>query len=480
MSRKFNPRGGHLIAGQRPLPNEDLESDHVLDAYYERAPMTYGIELQFLVPVLEGDEKDEFSDDPRKVLVVEKDAQLEVVEKAVSDAILLTLRTKAQVPAWTHLGPPYPNREIVNKLDSESQALWPEQPYSQWVVQVDRDLEFPTDIGRYKWVGIRVKSNRRFLTQASHFDQIGKVIVALRNEHRLRLAPSTSLNIHVGQFAHNYDSYALAPRLLRMFCTLWWLIEKQIFELVHPSRYNHLDCQPLRLSSNLAKMSSQELDKELKEGGMSEINYTGWYNQMHYILPSSNSVDQRRQVESIWRAKDSKAITEKMLVLAPRSFETPSAKGKMLMFWRGSIGFQGFCEGALPFLSRLPHNDGRTGTLEFRCMQGTLDPLHIAHWLRVVTRLYDFSRRGNTADIMGILHKALGVVDGPEGVKEYSGLELLRDLGLPDQADYFTSFVQEYKSLEDSWRIRETKERFFVPPHDSDNTSSTTTKLQES
>lgn len=72
MSVNYNDfRGGDLTAGRAPHPNEDIESDFRLVNRDSCMPITYGIELQFLIPVL-FNEQDPHPEDPRLVPRVSK------------------------------------------------------------------------------------------------------------------------------------------------------------------------------------------------------------------------------------------------------------------------------------------------------------------------------------------------------------------------------------------------------------------------
>ncbi|KAI0140014.1 hypothetical protein F4776DRAFT_677262 [Hypoxylon sp. NC0597] len=417
--------------------------------------VTYGVELQFLIPVLIGKQDDPHPNDTRKVTVVPEDADYDDILVTVTANILHCLRGVARVPAWTYLGPPFPNVRALDTMDDESAAVSVMPAYSQWVVETDEDL-LPTDTFSdiYTWVGVKVKSNKRDLNWPNHFDQIHNVIVALRQNFRMRLPPTTSLMVHVGEKWRDFMAYGAGTRPLRVFCTMWWLLERYVQELAHPSRSEHPACQSLKMKSRLARTSAADLEHEIAEGGMRKINFANWYKQMHAILPTTAmSARDNQQLECLWRSKNALEIVQKMTVPTEKTvtMELTGEKVTHQFEGRGSVGFQGICEGGLGIA--LPHNDGHTGTIEFRCMEGTLDPLLIIHWVAVVTRLFDFSRRGDTTDIMGMLEK------GQRYDGSYSGLALLQDLGLPEQYEYFKGKTTNDKHLDIT---KETLDTLFV------------------
>ncbi|KAI0838850.1 hypothetical protein F5Y06DRAFT_303485 [Hypoxylon sp. FL0890] len=448
--------GGHLIAGEKPRP----EPDYLEEIRGQQYPITYGVELQFLVPVLARGQSDPHPDETREAIIVEPGFSYAQISRRVTDAVLDRLRGTAQVPAWTHLGPMIPNRATMAKMDSESQAVSYMPAYSQWVVQTDEDL-LPKDdpfSEIYTWVGVKVKSSKRNTSWPNHFDQIGRVLVALRADLRMRLAPTTSLSIHVGVLWHDIMSYEMGPRFLRVFCTMWWLLERHVQDLAHPSRRTHPACQPLRSGSRLARMDPSDLQYELEEGGMDKLSFRNWHRQMHFIVPTiALNTAEMNQIESIWRAKDGKSIVQKMTVqtMQTETMELTGQKSKFPCEGRGSVGFQGFCEGAIGI--PLAHNDGYTGTIEFRSMESSLDPLLILNWIAVVVRLFDFSRRGNTGDIMGILARAQ-TEDG-----SFNGLNLLQDLGIDQQYVYFADKMEADKTRDIT---QESLPTLLVPPAD--------------
>ncbi|KAI2462949.1 hypothetical protein F4781DRAFT_418250 [Annulohypoxylon bovei var. microspora] len=452
--------GGHFIAGQPPLEYEDVHGEEYATHYYRCLPISYGIELQFLIPVLTRGQQDPHPDERRIPIVVEEGTSDSDISRLVTQDVLDLLRGTAQVPTTTHLGPPFPSGKEFDELDAESKAVSGNPEYSQWIVVTDDNLLPQKDpfSQHYTWVGVKVKSNKRDTSQLNHFDQVGRVIEILRGNLRIRLAPTTSLMIHVGESYHDPMAHELGPRHLRVFCTMWWFLENYVLELVHPSRRTHPECLPLRRYSRLARFSEEELEGENMHPG----DFAYWYRQMHFLLPHISSGDMM-QMEGIWRADNSVTIAQRMMVPITKwyTMEMTGLKKPLLTEGRGSVGFSGFCKWGLHTMIN-EHNNGHTGTLEFRSLESTLDTTLVVNWLAVVTRLFDFARRGNTRDIMGIMTRAIvaeaGAVISPETKAEYSGLQLLEDLGLPEQAQYFKTKIQGH-----SESMTEEFDTLFVP-----------------
>ncbi|KAI2606566.1 hypothetical protein GGR54DRAFT_620675 [Hypoxylon sp. NC1633] len=455
--------GGDLVAG-RSLTWLDS------DLYWHRYPITYGIELQFLVPVLAKGRSDPHPHETRRAIVVDEGASLHDIHGQVTGIILDIIRSQG-IPAWTHLGPPFPLYEMVKTFEQESQAVSQLPEYSQWVVEVTEDLldllrgKDPFQDMYTEWVGVKVRSSKRDSSWENHFDQIGNVIRALRNTLRIRPAPTSTLSVHVGEARRDIDVYETGPVFLRNFCTMWWFVEDHIQSLAHPSRREHPDCQPLRKNSKLATMSDYKLESYLERGGMDDVDFGHYYKMMNYITPFGCLLRrEQKEIESIWRSRGAKKLTRKMEVWTVEMIDmddvnSPTPGGKKRrerhdIRGRGSVGFQGFCEGARKTIPTLrQHNNGETGTLEFRSMESTLDPQLIFHWVAVVMRLFDFCRRGNTSDIMAVIVKAARR-------NTYTGIQLLEDIGIPLQARYF-----ERKISTHGVPNTETMETLFVPPY---------------
>ncbi|KAI1073654.1 hypothetical protein F5B20DRAFT_498033 [Whalleya microplaca] len=408
--------------------------------------ITYGVEWQFLIPTLTKDQQDPHPNDSREVIVCPDNDHF-TVAKAVRGAVLATL-SNVQVQAE---GLPIFQRNVATSTVPQKDPSTP--PYSRFVVEIDQDLvphpdKFP---GSYTWVGVKVKSNIRNTNLPDHFDQIGHVSIALRNTLRVRLAPTTSFMVHIGEERRCSQEYNSGPLFLRRFCMLWWFIEPLIESLAHPSRATHPMCLSLRQHSYIRYTRSEELTQEW---GCNK-NFAPLYTYMHQMFPHVLRGGRlETEIESIWRSVDAKSLARKMSVQIWEldTMETTGAQVPYPTWDTGSVGFHGFCEGALPENTR-PHNDGRTSTIEFRTLESTLDPLLIIHWLAVLVRLFDFSRRAPPSDILAIICQS---------TSDYTAMELLRNLGLEEQVYYFSD-----KKVSDRFSNSESKENSFVPPYSS-------------
>ncbi|KAI1762948.1 hypothetical protein GGR53DRAFT_521308 [Hypoxylon sp. FL1150] len=420
-----------------PPERDPLGLDSWAGQYYKTIPITYGVELQFFIPVIIGDKPDPHNSDGRtddrfvRRFKAGEDSRPETVVNQVINDIVVALRIVSQVETWTYPGPPYPKRAVVEAMDQEAQSILRGGAYSQWVVEAAPALALRRDrfSDIYTWVAVKVKSSKRNSTIEGHFDPIAKVIFTLRWAFRLRLPSTTSLSVHVGELTRDIDSYETCPVWFRRFCTLWWFIETHIFLLSHWRRRRNGKCLPLTQHSVLKRMSDEELARELEKGHQG-ASFAHLYEQMHYIMPSAITKRERDEVEFIWRAKDAKTLCQKLLVHKVELVNMGFGNDFLAMNHvegRGSLGFQGFCEGADAYSSR-KNNDGETGTIEFRSMDGSLDPELIYHWVTLLIRLYDISRRGKTSDIMGIIARTQN---------SYGALPLMRDLGLHEQHAFF-------------------------------------------
>lgn len=99
---------------------------------------------------------------------------------------------------------------------------------------------------------------------------------------------------------------------------------------------------------------------------------------------------------------------------------------------RGTIGYRRFLPAG--------KTGGNTKTIEFRQMQGSLDPEHIINWVRVCIAIVDFARLSTPTSFKAVMTNIV------RAGKAYTGLDLLRDLQLDAEADYFENKVAGYRS----------------------------------
>ncbi|KAI0000611.1 hypothetical protein F4779DRAFT_635669 [Xylariaceae sp. FL0662B] len=414
--------------------------------YRDLIPITYGIEWQFLVPVLIQGQRDPHPRDSRNVTVCANNDYLTITQ-AARDAVADVLKNKAKVPITMPSVVPPELRALGIVADSDRTIV----PWSRFVVDVDQALVPENDpfSKTYNWVGIKVKSNKRNTSLPDHFDQIGNVAIALRNTLRIRLAPTTSLMVHIGEDRRERREYESGPRFIRVFCMLWWFLEPFLESLAHPSRATHPKCLPLRENSRLFHTRQEELTRN----GLPDPEFEPLRQYMHQTFPYMLRGGRlEAEIESIWRSVDGKSLARKMSVLTTKNvrMRVTGAISQVPTWNTGSVGFHGFCRGALPENSRV-HNDGDTSTIEFRTMESTLDPMAILNWLAVLVRLFDVSRRAVPADILAIIYKATSL---------YDILDLLRDLNLEEQAKYYSE-----KAVLDRIPVEESIDNLFVAPY---------------
>ncbi|KAI0376280.1 hypothetical protein F5Y04DRAFT_292826 [Hypomontagnella monticulosa] len=430
--------------GQQPSTAGSSNAGSSKASLRRKKDITYGIEFQFLVAVVRNGDEDPHPRDTRGFVRWQPGSDYGALQKTIVDIILNNVIRAARFRAWTYNGPPYPDWDLVRRMDLASQSVAAGLAYTQWVVVADEDsLWFPGQIddSPYGWIGVKVKTNKRNTNRINHFDRVAHFCTGIQHALRIRTLPSSSLMIHVGEEFFDIMEYEMIPRSLRVFCTLWWFLESRIMALAHPSRHDHVRCRALRDFSVLAHTSNRELERITQESSMSEMNWAScWQDQMRSIMPRNRlSLREEAEVEFIWRVAEAKRLCQMLEVYTVEFVKMPvtGTREPQPILGRGSIGLQGICENAWPE-SPDRNNDGHTGTIEFRFMQGTCDPLLTAHWLAIVTRLFEISRSGSDYSIMALIFKC----SRPH--TKYSSIELLFDLGLFDQVQVFRDMQKDY------------------------------------
>ncbi len=252
--------------------------------------------------------------------------------------------------------------------------------------------------------------------QDTYIRKIIAICSGLR-QARVHLNDTTAVHVHVGR---GEETFSLLT--MKKFATLLWLTDGALLALQHPTRRRNEYCAPVTSASNLALMSPKRLAAEgyaLDWGGVA---------QMAEFLPADllDSHDHGHghgllaaRLRRIWGAGGVEELADLMMCT------------EMTISERGSVGFKRFLPAG--------KTGGNTHTFEWRQMAGCLDPLPIILWAEVCIRFTDFARLSPAAK-----YKAL-VADILERGERFTGLDLLRALGLNDEADHYETQLEDYK-----------------------------------
>ncbi|KAI6085490.1 hypothetical protein F4821DRAFT_279282 [Hypoxylon rubiginosum] len=201
----------------------------------QRPPLTFGVELEFLVPYLYEGEPDVHRDIvglpppirlPRGLTGNQTD---EAIHGAIRD-----LFRDNKIPV--DLQP------IPYKSDFERDAL---HRNSVWIVTNDLTIEEHSESDS-KFVGVEINGPVE-LDEPEAFRVINHVREVLLRNVRVRVNPSCGLHVHVGTGSERFT-----PSSLRRICSLVWAAEHLLVKLNHPSRTINDTCKPRRYYSNIS------------------------------------------------------------------------------------------------------------------------------------------------------------------------------------------------------------------------------------
>lgn len=280
--------------------------------------------------------------------------------------------------------------------------------------------------GPYSWTGCELTSP--VLGAHDYAAKIEDVCRILKTV-RVHLNGSTAVHVHVGRgnepfrfvlWRHllsclrslsrdltNSGSERSLPTV-KKFATLYWLTEKAIMELHHPSRSDNRHCLPLTQHSVLAARSRAALVDKHREP------YDEGLTHLEDYLPKGGLTGpQRAQVRRIWSCGSIEEVAELMWIREDIDSDTPAPPK------RGSVGFYRF----------LPA--GKTGgniqTFEWRQMFGSTDASHINQWIKACIAFTDFCRLSDQTTFKAFVGSIIAKGEN------YTGIELLEALDVDTQ-----------------------------------------------
>lgn len=223
---------------------------HTMAASSSSAPqrVTFGIELEFLVPYLWADEADPEADtDEREVILLSQ-------EDMGPGEVFLTAHDRVKNILRDFLR----SHDIPVTTNNTVQESGPPREYSIGGDSSVREFGFQ----QYHFTGVELRSPALF-AEPSSFTEIKRVVSLLINNFRLRINETTGFHVHVGM-----GSQRLPPRAVRRLSQFLWCADGTLSQLHAPERVLGQYCPSVRHWSHLAK---GELDnwrlaeKELEE-----------------------------------------------------------------------------------------------------------------------------------------------------------------------------------------------------------------------
>ncbi|KAI1410495.1 putative amidoligase enzyme-domain-containing protein [Hypoxylon sp. FL1857] len=365
-------------------------------------PLTFGIELEFLLPLLKKGASDPNPDEKRPPHIF-------VGYENIDRQILDTLEGACDIPFRL-------SSHDIFREPHDNVVL-----YDKWRLTNDNSVRFrKVRLEEYLWIGKEITSEvMRADEPAVYVKRITDVCHAIL-QARVHLNETTSVHVHVGR---GEESFSLLT--MKKFASLIFLVDEMLMKLHHPCRKDSFHCGPFSQTSVLGTLGAPELME-----GSRQFN-EAQKQQIHQFVPKTSP--------SVKALQASGSIEELINLMC--NVRQPE-------IYRGSVGFTRFLPAG--------KTGGNTHTFEFRQMAGCLDPGPIIHWVRVCLALVDFARLSDAKTFKDLLEKILN------GGSTFTAFDLLLELKLVEEERYFRSSVEGYKNSLDFY-VGESSGGLFVP-----------------
>ncbi|KAK6840556.1 hypothetical protein PG995_016310 [Apiospora arundinis] len=399
--------------------------------------LTFGLEIEFLTPVLQGSDKDPHPAEPREVLRVSSVETSHDPDYCDHDWIdqsaNFLLESLQKIP------------DLVVKREEEDEYVAPHDDvlkYDHWRLAKDSSVQMPKLPGypgsrfpAYQWDGREVTSKVLSSTDPDRVRQITEVCRAIRL-HRVHLNENTSIHVHVGR-----GDAGFTLNTVKKLITFLWFADVKLFELHHPSRLKNFYCRPISEYSRLTDVDHTGIIGTVDPEGL---------DQMSQHVPETMKTmkegayrNKYVQLKQMWGRDQVVDIAESMLI---------KKTSINLVQPRGSVGFRRFMPKG--------KSGGNTNTFEFRHMAGSLDPEHMMHWANVCIGIVNFARNTDAASFREQFSKFLH----PRPGGSYGGTDILDDLGLAKEAEFFRAKADSYKKGNLDYIQGGSEDMVFVPP----------------
>ncbi|KAI1758316.1 hypothetical protein F4782DRAFT_20586 [Xylaria castorea] len=394
--------------------------DEPLEAHDDsEGALTCGIEMEFLVPSISYNAQDPDPDIKDQRVYRSPRDDSEMIDRHVREQLLEDLQQQLE-------DIPFRSMEDDDFHAPHDNVVI----YDTWRLGSDPTISKHDSLvlveGPYHWTDCELTSA---VMDSDDYSQEIEDVCRVLKSIRVHLNKSTAVHVHVG-----CDDEPFSLFTLKKFTTLYWLTERAIIELHHPSRHNNKYSFRLNNYSLLASKSQAKLEEE------EQSSLDGVLDTMAEYVPEAGLSKLRHaQLRRIWVCSSIEEIAT--LMQSGGKVLQSRAAGK-----RGSIGFQRF----------LPA--GKTGgniqTFEWRQMSGSFDANHINQWVKACIAFTDFCRLSDKTTFKGLMENII------ERGKKYAGIELLEALDVDTQI--FRDMLEVW-SRDPSFCEDHKGRRLFVP-----------------
>lgn len=363
--------------------------------------LTFGIELEFLQPVLFGDKTDRYPDFRP---VFRTDDWNDVLDPKGTDDFLVQ-----------HLG----DLEGITVRDEAGDEFVPPHDnvpkYDAWRIIGDSSVRKTEDekYRGYDWIGKEVTSEVLNAYEGESFVKVRRFCRGMR-KLRVHINETAGLHVHIGR---GDDGFSL--RTMKRFSSVAWVIDEVLLDMQHPSRRQSAYCKTLAKTSELTNFRPEdETTFDMIRDPIIREEAEAW------VPDEGISDDLKKKLIRIWSTTSLKELAD--LMGAPSH---PWATNQMRAATRGTFGFRRFLPAG--------KTGGNTNTIEFRQMIGSFDHKHINHWVRLCALLVDFSRFSTVEAFQRIIMRA-------SNEEMYNHVDLLTDLDQAETIPFWQAKVDDY------------------------------------
>ncbi|KAG4260996.1 hypothetical protein FPRO03_12003 [Fusarium proliferatum] len=340
------PFASHFQKSSRPTDRrEDLQNYARKESYY------FGIELELYMPVLLPHEgrPDPHPNDGRKLSRAERfPKRVDLMKETISSIGPLTL-------VWDeHLDRKSWESKLLSHGIVPVDDIDPQ--YQTWTIGTDVSLRRMSEWGGYKQLNGLEIIRRVLRATPQCWEEVLNMVSILRNNVRLTVGKSCGFHIHIGK-----GTGPMLLHLVRKVSILMYLAENIIYRLCCPER---------RESSYVPSLAS--LLEPLCTDQWSEMDVPADFER---YIPVHKVIDRRTLgiLKKLW-------TTETLQLL--KFLITPIMGSKSCLGLSKCHSFDEFGEGS---------EDECKGTVEFRYLEGTLDPELILRWSQLMVSLFQFA-----------------------------------------------------------------------------------------
>ncbi|KAF5547226.1 hypothetical protein FPHYL_10314 [Fusarium phyllophilum] len=345
------------LSSRHPFASDFQESSLLTDRredlqkYTRNKSYYFGIELELYMPVLLPHEgrPDPHPNDGRECSRAERfPNRVTLMKEIISSKGPLTL-------VWDEY---FDHKSWESKLLSHGMVPVDniDPQYQTWTIGTDVSLRQVSEWAGYKQLnGLEIISPVLKDTPEC-WEEVLDMVSILRNNFRLTVGKSCGFHIHVSK-----GTGPMLLHLVRKVCVLMYLAENIVYLLCYPGR------RKSRYAPSLASLL-----EPLCTDQWSEVNVPADFEQ---YIPVDKVVDRRTLgiLKKLWTAKTQQRL--KLLI-------TPSVGSKSCLGLSKCHSFDEFGEGS---------EDECKGTVEFRYLEGTLDPELILRWSQLMVSLFQFA-----------------------------------------------------------------------------------------